>query len=108
MRGEMNGPEAILWNVLRCRLLGGYRFRRQFPVGDYIVDFICLEVGLVVEVDGESHDEQIEYDRRRSRWLWEAKGLTVIRVANGDVYANLDGVQEHILAELERLRCKPP
>lgn len=100
----MNDPEMVLWGALRGRQLDGYRFRRQHPIEDCIVDFVCLEASLVVEVDGESHDEQLAYDRKRTQWL-ATQGFRVIRVSNADVLTNLDGVAEFILSHL--VRCKP-
>jgi very-short-patch-repair endonuclease len=78
------------------------RFRRQHPIGAYIVDFVCLERRLVVEVDGGHHteDDQIAYDARRDRWL-DAEGYRVLRVPAIDVFQNLDGVVDTIWAALQ-------
>jgi very-short-patch-repair endonuclease len=65
----MTKPERILWNALRNRQLDGHHFRRQHPIGDFIVDFFCAEARLVIEVDGDSHAGQREYDARRTAWL---------------------------------------
>jgi very-short-patch-repair endonuclease len=99
LRREQTEAERRLWHLLRQRRLGGFRFRRQFPIGDFIVDFCCREQGLVVEVDGGQHQEQAEADRRRSR-LIEARGYRVLRFWNSDVLANTDGVLEQILSAL--------
>ena len=88
--------ERRLWKHLRYKRLGGLRFRRQHPIGRFIVDFYCPAHRLVVEVDGDSHAEQVEYDHSRTAWL-EAHGYQVLRVANRDVLNNLDSVLNAIL-----------
>ena len=82
----MSLPEVILWECLRGRRLQGLRFRRQHPVGPYVLDFFHPEGRLAVEVDGAQHDlpEQMEHDRRRDRWLAE-HGIRVMRIAATDV-----------------------
>ena len=84
---------------MRERRLGGFRFRRQFPIGNFIVDFCCREQGLVVEVDGSQHQDLAEADRKRSE-LIEARGYRVLRFWNSDVLLNTDGVLEEILSAL--------
>ncbi len=93
MRQAMTGAELRLWLRLRNRGLEGYRFRRQAPLGPYIVDFFCPERKLVVEVDGDQHgfDAGRVRDAIRSRWL-EAQGHTILRVSNNDVISNIEGV----------------
>lgn len=93
LRGEMTMPEQRLWAVLHDRLITGYKWRRQHPKGVYILDFFCHQIGLVIEVDGDSHAGQEEYDTNRTAWL-EEQGLKVIRFSNDDVMRNLDGVME--------------
>jgi very-short-patch-repair endonuclease len=95
LRREMTNAEVKLWVHLRGRDLAGHRFRRQHPVGPYIVDFACVNLPLIVEVDGETHGSkpQKEHDARRTRYL-EKRGWVVLRVFNVDVYNNLDGVLE--------------
>ena len=78
MRHELTPAESQLWNALRGRKLGGLKFRRQHPVGRFILDFFCAEYRLVVEVDGEIHATQIEHDTERTRLLGEF-GYRVIR-----------------------------
>jgi adenine-specific DNA-methyltransferase len=104
LRHNPTKPEHLLWSVLRGRQLDGLKFRRQHPIEPYILDFYCAEEGLVVELDGESHNRTIDYDRQRSERL-ERLGLTVVRVTNDDVVSNLDGVAEMILrvVRLQRL-----
>jgi very-short-patch-repair endonuclease len=102
LRREMTDTERILWSTLRSRRLGGFSFRRQHPIGPYVVDFVCLEKRFIVEIDGAHHSEpaQKAHDRRRTRWLEEA-GYVVFRAANTDVFENLDGLAETILREIE-------
>jgi very-short-patch-repair endonuclease len=98
-RQEQTQAERRLWHRLRERRLGGFRFRRQFPIGDLIVDFCCREQGLVVEVDGGQHLKLEEAGRNRSK-LIEARGCRVMPFWNSDVLANVDGVLEQILSAL--------
>jgi very-short-patch-repair endonuclease len=79
----MSMPERTLWSLLR-REQQGLRFRRQHPIGPFILDFYCPSAKLCVEVDGPSHIEQAEYDLRRDRWLAE-QGIRVLRVSADDV-----------------------
>ena len=90
----------MLWLVLRNRQLGGFKFRRQTPIGSYIVDFVCVEQRLVIEIDGSQHDERRGYDLRRTEAL-EAEGYRVVRFWNDEVLNSLEGVSEAILLELE-------
>ncbi len=98
MRADATRAENRLWQVLRAKQLGGFKFRRQVPVDGYILDFVCFEVRLIVEVDGYQHAES-EHDARRDAWFI-AEGFRVLRVWNGDVEDNLDGVCALILSEL--------
>ena len=91
LRREHTDAEAKLWNALRARRLGGWRWKRQVPWGPYFLDFLCVEAGLVIEVDGSQHAEQTAYDARRTAYI-ERSGLRVIRFRNGDVLTNRDGV----------------
>lgn len=100
LRREMIDAERKLWSRLRGGQRGFY-FRRQTPVGDYVVDFVCLKEKLVVELDGGQHhtDEGMERDRRREEFL-RSQGLRVLRFSNIDVLKNTDGVVEKIVEEL--------
>ena len=93
LRKRMTDAELILWSRLRARQLEGAKFRRQHPVAPYIADFACVEVKLIVELDGDTHGtaQEIAHDRRRTAFLEDA-GWTVVRAYNVDVYQNLDGV----------------
>lgn len=95
MRREPTEPERRLWQKLRRKQLGSYKFRRQHPNGRFILDFYCHEARLVVEVDGDSHAFQEEYDAARTAWL-EAQGLHVLRFSNQAVIQNMDGVLQAI------------
>ena len=76
------------------------KFRRQDPVGEYIVDFLCRERSLIVEIDGGHHSEQRAHDRRRTAWL-NSKGFKVVRYWNNEVLGDLDSVLESIRLALE-------
>jgi len=96
LRQPQTPTEQALWRILSGRQAQGYKFRRQHPIGQFIVDFYCPVARLVVEIDGDSHAEQGEYDQTRTDWL-ESQGLHVIRFANRDVKENISGVLERIL-----------
>ena len=96
LRREDTDAEAKLWNALRARRLGGWRWKRQVPWGPYFLDFLCLEAGIVVELDGSQHAEQVAYDARRTEYI-ERSGLRVIRFWNHEVLANRAGVCDAIL-----------
>ncbi len=99
LRREQTDAEGRLWFRLRQRRLGGFRFRRQFPIGDFIVDFCCREQRLVVEIDGGHHIDQQTTDKTRSA-LIEARGYRVIRFWNSEVLSNTDEVAEQIFNAL--------
>jgi very-short-patch-repair endonuclease len=101
MRRNPTEAERILWGCLRKRSLGGFKFSRQMRVGPYIVDFVCREKMLIVEVDGATHgkDHDVAYDARRTAYL-ESEGYRVLRFGNHGVYAERDGVLDGILAAL--------
>jgi very-short-patch-repair endonuclease len=100
LRANETAAEARLWSVLRAKRLGGFKFRRQHPMGKYIADFVCLPARLIIEVDGATHgDDQEEQDAERTAYL-EKHGFRVMRVGNTEIYENLDGVAESIGSEL--------
>jgi very-short-patch-repair endonuclease len=88
LRREMSLPEVMLWQILR-RQPGGIKFRRQHPIGQYVLDFYVLNLKLAIEVDGASHDmgDRPERDDLRDQWL-ESRGIRVIRIAAKDVLAD--------------------
>jgi very-short-patch-repair endonuclease len=91
--------EAMLWNELKDRRLGGFKFVRQFPVGPYFADFACREKSLVVEIDGSQHANS-KTDRQRDEFM-RSRGLSVIRFWNTDVLKSTRSVCETILAALD-------
>jgi len=100
LRRELTPAEQKLWQRLRNGQLSGAQFRKQHAVGTYIVDFFCAKSKLVIEVDGDSHAEQIEYDAERTRWLNEQKHYRVLRFTNEEVHKHIEAVLERIVAEL--------
>ena len=99
LRRDATDAERRLWSALRDRRLSGYRFRRQFPIGRFIVDFACTKHRLIVEADGSQHADS-EPDRERTAWL-EEQGWRVLRFWNNDVLTNTNGVVETVLKELQ-------
>lgn len=95
LRSQQTEAEKRLWYHLRARRFMDLKFKRQKPLGNYIVDFICDEKRLVIEVDGGQHAEQLGYDQRRDAWL-RGEGYTVLRFWNNDVMQQLDAVLEQI------------
>lgn len=108
LRRDLTFPERRLWNVLRRQHLAGLRFVKQVPVGPYIVDFVCREKRLLVEVDGDSHADRKAYDQKRATWLI-SQSYQLVRVSNDDVLNNLDGVLAAIVTavgiDVERWRA---
>lgn len=96
LRKDLTPAEKKLWQHLRSGQLDGAHFRKQHAIGTYIVDFFCAKSKLVVEVDGDSHAKQVEYDAERTRWLNEEKHYRVIRFTNREVLRNIEGVLEAI------------
>ena len=102
LRRNSTDAERVLWRQLRAHRLVGYKFRRQQPVGRYIIDFVCFEKQLIIELDGGQHGT--EYDQRRDAYL-VSRGYRVLRFWNPEVLANTEGVLEMIrLALLEQSR----
>jgi very-short-patch-repair endonuclease len=89
-----------MWSLLRGKRLAAFKFRRQVPIGDYIVDFLCFAQRLCVELDGPSHDGREEYDFERTRFL-ESKGYRVLRIPNDEVYKDAERVAGMIMKVLE-------
>ncbi len=95
LRTNATDAERQLWRALRYRQFAGHKFRRQQPLGRYIVDFVCLEKKLVIEVDGGHHAEQQAYDRARDQWLGR-QGFRVLRLTDREVLTTLEAVKEVI------------
>ncbi|MGB7292739.1 MAG: endonuclease domain-containing protein [Thermodesulfobacteriota bacterium] len=100
LRKNPTEAERKLWAHLRLRQIGGYKFRRQHPLGPFIVDFVCIEKRLIVEVDGGQHDEKRFYDAKRNEWL-EEREFKVIRFWNNEVLRDIEIVTEVIANELD-------
>ncbi len=94
LRRNSTDAELYLWNRLRARAIGGFKFVRQEPIGPFVVDFVCRDRFLVIEVDGGQHAERAS-DAQRDRWLKE-HGYRVLRFWNNDVLGNVSGVLEVI------------
>ena len=101
LRKDMPSAERKLWARIRNKHLGGFRFRRQHTIGSYIADFACVEMRIVIELDGDQHalDEGIQ-DAKRDAFI-ESEGWQVLRFWNNEVYGNIDGVLEVILDTCE-------
>ena len=106
LRGNATSAEDVLWSQLRNRQLCGFKFVRQAPIDGYFADFLCREERLIVEVDGATHGEsdEVARDAERTRAL-EALGYKIIRAHNGEVFDNIEGVLEFVLAALEDRDC---
>jgi very-short-patch-repair endonuclease len=98
MRTNPTNAEDILWNELNSKKLG-YKFRRQHIIDKFIVDFYCVDKGLIIEVDGEIHDEQKERDVERDNVL-RSLGCNVLRFTNQQIHENLNAVIEEIKVQL--------
>jgi len=95
LRKNQTDTEQILWLQLRKKRFLSYKFRRQFPIEPYVVDFICLELKLIIELDGSQHSEQVDQDAERTLFLNQC-GFKVVRFWNNEVINNLDGVMESL------------
>ena len=102
LRRQMTPAERVLWQHLRRNQLEGFHFRRQQVIDGFIVDFYCHAAGLVLEIDGDIHQQRAEYDEERDRIL-AARGLRVLRIPNRDVLENLPDVLNRIAAA-----CRSP
>ena len=98
MRREPTEAERRMWRLLRDRRLGAFKFRRQEPIGRYIVDFVCFEQKLIIELDGGQHAES-SYDQERDAWL-ASRGFTVLRFWNNETLTNPTGVAYAIAMRL--------
>jgi very-short-patch-repair endonuclease len=102
LRKHASYPERILWNSLRNRFLRRFKFRRQEQLGPYVVDFVCYERRLVIELDGPHHEKQKVYDMKRDEWLI-SRGFVVLRIKNEDFLGNGNS----ILTKIERALGTP-
>ena len=108
LRNNATEQERKLWQYLRKSQLG-YKFRRQQPIGDYIADFFCPELGLIIELDGGQHNEQakIDYDKQRDAFLQKC-GYRVVRFWNNDIDKNIEGVIEYLKNYIKNIITPPP
>jgi very-short-patch-repair endonuclease len=106
LRSNMTDAEQRLWRVLRRRQLSDLKFRRQHPFGDYIIDFVCLEAMLVVEVDGGQHNAQLAEDAARTEYL-KSEGFRVLRFWNNEVLIDIESVAAVIWRALQELAPPP-
>ena len=104
LRNNPTTTEKFLWQFLKRKRLAGYKFRRQYSVDNYIVDFYCPKVKLAIEIDGSSHDYQDRkvYDYKRQKYI-ESFGITFIRFKSDEVFYNVDCVLSKIMIILKKL-----
>ena len=100
MRNNPELPEVILWSYLKNKQLNGLKFRRQQPVGKYIVDFLCCSEKIIIELDGSQHCGNEDYDKIRDKYL-QNEGYQVIRIWNNDIYNNIEGVMKYLEEKTE-------
>ena len=101
LRKNQTDAERLLWRHLRSRQLQGYKFRRQVPIGHYIVDFLCVTLKLIIEVDGSQHISNIDYDKTRTQNL-ENRDFLVVRFWNNDVLTQTDTILEALTLALSQ------
>lgn len=99
MRRKPTEAEKLFWWEVRDRRLDGHKFKRQYLVGGYTADVVCIERRLIIELDGGQHSEAAEYDAKRSAAL-ESLGFRVLRIWNAEIFTNMEGVIDAVLAEL--------
>lgn len=104
LRKNQTPAENRLWYFLRAHRYKDLKFKRQKPIGNYIADFVCLELKLIIEIDGSQHFMQRNYDTQRTYWL-EAKGFCVLRFWNNQVMREIEGVLEAIDEKIKTLSC---
>jgi len=107
LRTNPTEAEKRLWRRLRMQQIQRARFRRQVPIGPFVVDFACIDCRLIVELDGGQHGSQIETDNQRTAWLSE-RGWRVLRFWNNEVFENMDGILERIASALATGDCPHP
>lgn len=100
LRKQSTKTESDLWYYLRSRRLNGLKFRRQYVLGSYIVDFICLEKRIIVELDGGQHARTEDKDKKRDEWL-KSEGYQVLRFWNSEFHQNHEEVLNQILKASE-------
>ncbi|MGB7293984.1 MAG: DUF559 domain-containing protein [Candidatus Aminicenantales bacterium] len=98
LRKRSTGAENFLWKQIRAKRLNRMKFRRQEPIGKYIVDFVCREKKIIIELDGGQHSEQREKDQERDEWL-RSEGFRVLRFWNNDILRKIEDILEITLKE---------
>ncbi|GAX35478.1 endonuclease domain-containing protein [Nodularia sp. NIES-3585] len=109
LRQNITKAEKVIWHNIRDRQLENCKFRRQYSVDRFVIDFYSAELKLAIEIDGDSHfqDGAAEYDQAKQEFM-ESVGIKFIRFTNNDVYGNLSGVLESIAQYIRDLRTSPP
>ena len=107
LRSDSTDAERVLWRLLRNRQVAGCKFRRQAPIGRYVVDFVCFQRRLIVEVDGGLHQLRAHSDAERTKWL-RSQGFQVLRFWNNQVLTETTAVQEALLEALEARTSPSP
>jgi very-short-patch-repair endonuclease len=107
LRRDQTDFERKLWRELRNRRFSGFKFRRQQPIGSFIVDFVCFEANFIIELDGSQHSlpEKSAADQARTEYL-ESRGYRVLRFWNNELTDNFDGVLEMIYSALQNANCR--
>ena len=106
LRKNLTDAEQRLWQKLKRRQIPTVKFRRQQPIGPFIVDFVCFERRLIIEVDGGQHAAQADYDEERTRWL-KVQGYRVLRFWNNEVLADTEAVAQAIFDTVEKIGGPP-
>ena len=102
LRASSTPPEQILWSTVRNRQLGGFKFRRQHPIGPFVADFYCAKIKMVIEIDSSYHAGKQGQDAARDAWM-NAQSITVLRVTASQLAKNEQGVLNEILTTARRL-----
>ena len=95
LRNNMPPAEWLLWKKLNNKQLSGYKFRRQYGIKQFVIDFYCPALKLAIEIDGDSHIDALEYDHNRQKYI-ESLGIKLLRFSNLEIYENLDRIIEKI------------
>jgi len=99
LRKRSTEAEITIWQKIRSKQLNGHKFKRQQPIGNYIVDFVCFDRKLIIEIDGGQHAIEKEKDQQRELWL-QSEGFAILRFWNTEIFENIDGVLASIMEKL--------
>ncbi|OGW51445.1 MAG: hypothetical protein A2Y81_07475 [Nitrospirae bacterium RBG_13_43_8] len=109
LRENLSQAEVLLWSKLKGKGLNNYKFRRQYSVGKFVIDFYCPKSKLAIEVDGDSHFVEGAKERDRERQtIIETFGITFLRFTNREIYENIDGVLDKIVEHIKILHSITP